>query len=526
LEFPEVMAKGGFDCILGNPPYLGDKALSGKYGHGFCEYVRHAYSPAGLNDLVVYFLRRIVALVRASGFTALITTNSVKDGDIRRGGLEQIVAVGAEINMVVRAVRWPGRANVIVSLLAIHNGKWPLARVLDGQQVAYISPFFEEVTDAGEPAVLLDSQKKVFTGYYWLGDGFLLTHEEAKELIDRDAKNAQVVFRVINGHELNNEPDQSPQRSIINFHDWSEQEARAFPAPFELVERHVKPFRAKRNRERNRDVWWLYAENRPGLTAKLKPLKRCFVTANTTKYLNFSAVSTDCVVSHPQNILTTDRWDLFTVVQSTLHEVWARKYSGALKQDLRYSPSKCFDTFAFPGRLWQTANSTLAAIGEKYHEHRKALMLSLWLGLTDTYNLFHARELSAAKVAKVSKKSAAEAERGYQGLLELRRLHVELDQAVLHAYGWDAGGANNGTAGPINLAHDFYEVETLPENDRVRYTISPAARKEVLKRLLALNHGLAKAEAGSMPVKGKKRRSKGEEDEESSSALFKSKEQE
>ncbi|MCB0294294.1 MAG: hypothetical protein KDG51_03440, partial [Calditrichaeota bacterium] len=28
----------------------------------------------------------------------------------------------------------------------------------------------------------------------------------------------------------------------------------------------------------------------------------------------------------------------------------------------------------------------------------------------------------------------------------------------------------------------------LPENDRVRYTISPAARREVLKRLLALNH--------------------------------------
>jgi len=35
---------------------------------------------------------------------------------------------------------------------------------------------------------------------------------------------------------------------------------------------------------------------------------------------------------------------------------------------------------------------------------------------------------------------------------------------------------------------DFYEVDYLPENDRVRYTISPDARKEVLKRLLKLNH--------------------------------------
>jgi hypothetical protein len=31
-------------------------------------------------------------------------------------------------------------------------------------------------------------------------------------------------------------------------------------------------------------------------------------------------------------------------------------------------------------------------------------------------------------------------------------------------------------------------VDYLPENDRVRYTIHPEARKEILKRLLELNH--------------------------------------
>jgi hypothetical protein len=53
-----------------------------------------------------------------------------------------------------------------------------------------------------------------------------------------------------------------------------------------------------------------------------------------------------------------------------------------------------------------------------------------------------------------------------------------MDETVLNAYGWE----------DINLAHDFYEVDYLPENDRVRYTISPDARKEILKRLLKLNH--------------------------------------
>jgi hypothetical protein len=64
---------------------------------------------------------------------------------------------------------------------------------------------------------------------------------------------------------------------------------------------------------------------------------------------------------------------------------------------------------------------------------------------------------------------------------------VELDTAVRDAYGWHN----------LRLEHDFYEVETLPENDRVRFTISPAARKELLKRLLAENHRRAAAEAAA-----------------------------
>ncbi len=40
LEFPDIIARGGFDCILGNPPYLGGTGLSGTYGYSFCHYVK------------------------------------------------------------------------------------------------------------------------------------------------------------------------------------------------------------------------------------------------------------------------------------------------------------------------------------------------------------------------------------------------------------------------------------------------------------------------------------------------------
>ncbi|MCX6952967.1 MAG: hypothetical protein NTV51_12495 [Verrucomicrobia bacterium] len=117
-------------------------------------------------------------------------------------------------------------------------------------------------------------------------------------------------------------------------------------------------------------------------------------------------------------------------------------------------------------------------------------MRHLWLGLTDIYNFVHDRDLTPAEVARVSKKQA-EAEAGFKGILKLRALHRELDEGVLAAYGW---------TGQVVLGHDFHEVETLPESDRVRYTISPAARKEILRRLLALNHERAAQEAAAAAV--------------------------
>ena len=478
LEFPEIMEQGGFDCILGNPPYLGGQALSGTYGHTFCECMRWLYAPTGLSDLVVFFLRRIHELLRDGGFTAIITTNSIIDGDNRRDGLDQAVAAGGQINMAVRGMKWPGAANLVVSLLALHKGVWKGLRMLDSEPVTLINTFFEEGEHLGEPHKLAENRDQIFQGSIIRGEGFFLTHQKADRLCALDLRNAEVIMPTISGAELNKKPDQSPGQSIINFRDWPLEQAQQYPVPFSIVLEEVKLDREQQNDKGGKMFWWRFLRPRMEMTSRICNLPRCFAAARTTKHLSFSAMPTNYVYRDTINVFTTDRWDLFSIVQSTLHEVWARKYSGSLEQRLQYSPSNCFNTFAFPNGLWQIANPDLAEFGESYHAHRKALMQSLWLGLTEVYNLFHTHDLSLEIVAKVSKKNDYIAIVGFEALLELRRLHVELDLAVRDAYGWH----------DLNLEHGFHDVETLPENDRVRYTISYTARREVLKRLLAENH--------------------------------------
>lgn len=499
LGFPEVMANGGFSCILGNPPYLGGQALSGTYGYPFCGYAKWQFAPVGLSDLVVFFVRRMFSLLAPGGYISFITTNSIKDGDVRRDGLERVLDAGGRIGMAVRGVRWPGKANLTVSLLSIRNGEVSGERWLDGRSVSHISAFLDDEYSAAPAVVLQESRERNFVGTHYLGDGFVFQRSEAERLIASDPSYGEVLFPLFNCKTLNESPDLVSNRFIAHFFDWPQEKAQRYYAVFERLNEAVRPERAAQPDKRLREKWWQYKRPYLEISGRSKVLKRFFACGITTKYLSYSALSPDHIVSHAVCVFVTDRWDLFGVVQCSLHEVWARKLSGEHEVRLRYSPSECFETFAFPEGIWHEVNDNLAALGERYHESRGILMRELSLGLTDVYNLFHSPNLTAKRVGEVSGKSNDLAIKGFNDLLELRRLHVSLDNAVRDAYGW----------ADLNLGHDFVEVETLPENDRVRFTISPAARKEVLKRLLALNHDRAKQEAEKAPPKGKTKRNVG-----------------
>jgi hypothetical protein len=485
LEFPEVFAKGGFDCILGNPPYLGGSKISGNYGIHFLNYLYINYYPAGGQaDYVAYFLRRIYDVLKRDGFLAIITTNTIGQSETREGGLEVINKSGGNIIFAILSIRWPGIANLFVSEISIIKGEWKKTKVINSIIVKQINTDLTDLEISGQPFKLIQNKNHFFKGIDFGGEGFLIETKKANEFIEADPKNKEVIFPILNGQEINNNPEQSPNRFIINFFDWNEQKAREYSLPFKHLEENVKPIRKKNNREIYRTKWWVYTERRVSLYKKLDSLKFCFVLARVTKYINFSLLSTNLLYTDSLFIFTKEKFLEFTIIQSTIHEEWARKYSSALANTLRYAPTDCFETFGFPLNLSTEFENELEKIGRKYHEFRKQLMLKIQLGLTKTYNLFHTKDLTIDEVIKESKQTLEISKEVFNDILKFRELHKEMDNNVLIAYGWE----------DLDLAHDFYEVDYLPENDRVRYTISPESRKEILKRLLLLNHEIHEKE--------------------------------
>jgi len=508
LEFPEVFQKGGFDCVLGNPPFLGGQKISGTFGDNYLEYIKFQFAPIGAVDFVTYFFRRIFEIIKLNGFQSLISTNTIAQGRAREDGLEVIIRQGGTINHALRNMKWPGKAAVVVSLVTLTKQIWKGKFLLAGKEVTTITTYLDNAETVGSPFALKQNENKSFQGSILLGKGFTLEPLEAKSLIIKNGKNNDVLFPYLNGDELNNNPDQKPSRWVINFFDWPEDRAKGYPECYEIVERLVKPERILMEGDRGAEYWWQFLRARRELYCRIESMARVLVIARISKTVAFHFIESKSVFADALVVFPFSTWYPFALLQSSLHNNWAWTYCTTMKSDLNYTPGKTFDTFPFPQKKIPAQVNIVESIGAEYHDHRHKLMLQIQLGLTRTYNLFHTKELrvisleenlSANKSLQKSVGKESEHLRRHLsitagtipfndaiiGVFKLRELHMQLDKAVLEAYGWS----------DIQLRHDFYEVDYLPENDRIRFTVHPDARKEILKRLLELNHQIFEEEA-------------------------------
>lgn len=524
IEFPEVFAQGGFNAIVGNPPFMGGLRISGNFGTIYRDYLVYhlANGNKGAADLVAYFYLRAFSLLTFGGDFGLIACNTISQGDTRQVGLESMLQTNGIIYSAHSNMPWPGVAGVFISLVFIVKGLWGGSRKLDGKNVGIISPFLSS-EDEWSPKVLVTNAGQSFIGSYILGLGFTMSEEEAKSFIAKNPKDADVLFPYLNGQDLNSNLEQKASRWVINFFDWpirrdvdckwsdlSEKErtkaivsghvpvdyngraATDFPDLLNLVEEKVKPERellkdTNSTSRKRKEAWWRYggdaknlyhaigrgrdfAQHYDGWGDRIQE-DYCLGTTLTSKHRFFFRIPTAIVID--QTIVALTEVDRLPILSSSIHIVWAFKQGCSLETRPRYTPSDCYETFPFP----LSPLPQLESLGEQFDTHRRKIMQARQIGLTALYNLFHNPGETDAE------------------LEEMRRLQREIDTAVRDSYGWQ----------DIDLEHGFHEVGYLPANDNIRYTISEPARIEILKRLAALNRQRwEEEEAAGLHKKGKK----------------------
>ena len=346
-EWPEA------DFIVGNPPFLGSKlfrrqGLSDEY----LQLLWRAIDLPKSSDLCCYWfeLARRKLIVTPSPRVGLLATQAIRGGD-NRNVLERLARTGA-IFMAWSDHKWVlNGAAVHVSLIGFDNGS-ETARHLDGRDVSAINSDLTTGDDLTEAHALTENKGIAFMGDT-KGGAFDIPWSEARRLLaspnPTGRSNAEVVRPWVNGSDITRRPR---QMYIVDFGcDMPKEEAAGFESPFRLVQERVRRERAKNRRPVYAERWWIHVEPRPALRDAIRPLSKYLATCRVAKHRLFAWFSPHTLPDSATIVFARSDDYFFGVLQSSLHEQWARRMGTQLREaesGCRYTPSSCFETFPLP----------------------------------------------------------------------------------------------------------------------------------------------------------------------------------
>ena len=409
------------EFIIGNPPFLGGKLMRRWLGDPYVDALFLAYAGTVPReaDLVCYWFESARQMIQ-TGRTrraGLLATQGIRGGANRRV-LDRIKNTG-DIFLAWSDERWIVEgAMVHVSIVGFDDGT-EVERCLNGGPVPRINSNLTTGVDITATQRLAENRGVAFMGDT-KGGPFDVSEATALDMLHQPnldgRSNSAVVRPWVNGSDIT---QLHRGMWIVDFGvDMGEREAAMYEAPFRYVERVVKPMRLDTQRPSYTERWWLHTRPRPVMRKALASLARYLATARLSKHRLFVWLPADTLPD--SEIIAFARADdfFFGVLQSRIHEVWARAKGTQLREaesGCRYTPTVTFETFPMPRPTAQQVDDVETA-ARTLDGHRTGWLQAATPDdspsrtLTDLYN-----DLPAW----------------------LRMDHEALDGAVATAYGWE-----------------------------------------------------------------------------------------
>ena len=228
-EFPEVFEKGGFDIIIGNPPYVQLQSMGGMSDiYAQCGY--QVYNKSA--DLYCLFVERGYSLLKEGGLQSYIMPNKW-----------MLVAYGKELRHFLASTNlqqiinfgdvqfFEGAATIVCIFVTKKGGIYRDVQALSLNNKTYHGDFANEVMAGLElyphdefgdgewsiqPRIHLNILKKmkngtplknmpiniyrgILTGY---NDAFFINEETRQQLIAEDAKSAEIIKPLLRGRDI------------------------------------------------------------------------------------------------------------------------------------------------------------------------------------------------------------------------------------------------------------------------------------------------------------------------------------
>jgi len=423
--WPEV------DVILGNPPFLGGKRIRQEMGDRYVEALFKLYQkrvPHGADIVCYWFEKARSQLVQGEvKRVGLLATQGIRGGANRKV-LERIKADG-EIFFAWSDREWIlDGATVHISMIGFDAGQ-EQNRTLDGQAVAQINADLTASVDLTLAQKLAENDSVSFMGDIKVGP-FDIDADLAQQLLVAEnplsgKSNSDVIRPWANGFDIVRRPR---NMWIIDFGvDMSEEEAAQYEAPFAYVRQHVKPTRDSVRFKSHREKWWLHGAPRPEMRQTLAPLSRYIGTSRVAKHRIFTWLRPEILPDSTIVVFAREDDYFLGVLQSKVHELWARRMGTQLRDaesGSRYTSTTTFGTFPCP---WPPGQEPAEA--EDGRVEAIAAAARGLVGLREAW--LNPPGLGAQELAKRTLTNLYNARPAW-----LEQAHAAVDAAVLAAYGW------------------------------------------------------------------------------------------
>lgn len=235
-EFSEVFAKGGFDVVIGNPPYVRQESLK-----DIKTILEEKYSTyIGTADLYCYFYELGIRLLKTGGVLGYITSNKwlrINYGkNIRKmlneyyiieiedhGKVKMFVDAGVDTNIIV--VKKINRQNTQVKIvLTEENNKTFETNQSNFSEDGYLfldnrlKIVKEKIDNIGKPLGewSIEVNRGVLTG---LNDAFTIDKEIYDELVKKDRKNKEILVPLLRGQDIRRYEINYKDLYLINTHN-------------------------------------------------------------------------------------------------------------------------------------------------------------------------------------------------------------------------------------------------------------------------------------------------------------------
>jgi hypothetical protein len=409
-------------------------------------------------DFVMYWWHKAAEMVRRGSTLrfGFITTNSLRQTSSRQIVASHVRSAGGEnpptlsLRFAIPDHPWVDTADGAAVRIAMtvgtsHDGAnvGELVRVIDERPAegdegevdvtlqrakGVISPDLSIGADVSSCRPLRSNQEIAFMGAKLVGDGFVVTPEQANALGQGSVPSlANYIKPFRNGRDLTEVPRGV---LVIDFFGLSEQETRQrFPQAFQHLFTTVKPQRDQNKRASYRELWWIFAEPRAQFRKSAAGLSRYIATSEVSKHRFFVFVGGEVFPDGALIAIASSDAFVLGVLSSRIHVVYTLAAGGTLEDRPRYNKTLCFDPFPFPA-CSERQKQKIRDLAEELDAHRKRAQERHGLGLTTIYNVLE-------KLCANQPLSSKEQLIHDQALVStLRHLHDVIDAAVADAYGW------------------------------------------------------------------------------------------